>query len=370
MFAAHAHSFDASRYPPVEREVPGLGMYRVDGLFMDQAMRLFAVDRPLNLDYRQWASDFIAATMVEPRLSRDEVEELSELARETLRAAAAEANECGEAYRALAGSHLSRDECLLAAYYTSMREQFASLATAGSQIAARVTDSLVRAASPVVRPLVLASVDGVTRTTATVAQVASRSLTRSLAGRPRLWVLPPTPISNRPVGITVGTLARRRLDEVGRLIGAHRRQLRGGLVLYESLWALSRYAERSERLWEISQRLEAWTDGPLAYITEPLRPGVELEVIGLVETAGEAALLDLLERVVRDEQVMAQLRATVGALPVSESKRVRLDHALGHVAAGEYPLAIDAHPRLASVARSEGDCSQASPRDADPRCRE
>jgi hypothetical protein len=65
-------------------------------------------------------------------------------------------------------------------------------------------------------------------------------------------------------------------------------------------------------------------------------------VIGLVETAGEAALVDLLERAVRDERVLARLRATISALPLSESKRVRLDHALGHVESGEFPLAIDA----------------------------
>lgn len=110
----------------------------------------------------------------------------------------------------------------------------------------------------------------------------------------------------------------------------------------ETLRAISRYGERYQRPWEIRQKLDAWSEGPLAYVTEPLRPGVVLEVIGLVEEAGELALLDLLERAVRDEQVMARLRTTINALPLSESKRVRLDHALGHVLSGEFVLAIDA----------------------------
>jgi len=348
MSTAQAHVFDADDYPAaVTREVRGLGECRVDGLMMDEAMRLFAVDRPHRLDYQHWTSDFIATSLAEPRLSLREVEELSDLAREALRAAAAEANGCGEAYRALAGSHLSRDERLFAAYYSTMRAQFASLARIGSNTAAQASAGLVRAAIPVARPLVVASADGVAQAMQSLARTASRALTRPLErlNRQALWVPPRVQIPRYSLETSITGLLSRRLDNIGRLIAANRQPLRGGLLAFETLRALSRYSERysePQRLGEIRQKLDAWSEGPLAYITEPLRPGVVIEVIGLVEETGEMALLDLLERAVRDEQVMARLRTTINALPLSESKRARLDHALGHVLSGEFLLAIDA----------------------------
>lgn len=345
MSPAHARGFDASYYPAaVTREVPSLGECRVDALMMDEAMRLFAVARPFSINYRRWACDFIATTLGEPCLSLQEVDDLCDLAREALRGAAAEVNDCGRAYRALGGSHLSRDERLFAAYYSTLREQFESLARIGTDMAAQATAGLVRTAIPVVRPLVVASADGVARTTQSLARAASRTLVRPLErlSRPADWVPPRVQIPSRSLETSVATMLSRRLDDVGRLIVANREPLRGGLLVYETLRALSRYSERYQRLWEIRQKLDAWSEGPLAYVTEPLRPGVALEVIGLVEEAGEVALLDLLERAVRDEHVMARLRATVMQLPLSESKRVRLDHALGHVLIGEFVLAIDA----------------------------
>ncbi|MDQ4072136.1 MAG: hypothetical protein M3088_04570 [Actinomycetota bacterium] len=113
-------------------------------------------------------------------------------------------------------------------------------------------------------------------------------------------------------------------------------------LLWEALRALSRYGEHHQRLWEIDERVRAFSEGPLGYLIEPLRLGVALEVIDLVEEDGEAALLDLLETAVRDEQLIGGLRAAISDVTLlSDSKRRRLDHALEHLAAGEYLFVID-----------------------------
>ena len=220
MSTVHAPSFDASYYPAaVTREVPGLGECRVDDLMMDEAMRLFAVACPLRLDYRRWASDFLATTLGEPRLSLQEVEDLSDLAREALRAASAAAARSASAYRSLAGSYLSRDERLFAAYYSTLRGQFESLMSSATDIAAQATAGLARTAIPVVRPLVLASVDGVARTTQSLARAASRTLTRPLErlSRPAVWVPPRVQIPSRSLETSVAAMLRRQLDNVARI---------------------------------------------------------------------------------------------------------------------------------------------------------
>lgn len=345
MSTAHAHVFNADDYPAaITREVPGLGECRVGDLLMDEAMRLFAVGQPHRLDYRRWTSDFLATSLSRPRLDLWQVERLSDLARERLRSAAAEANGCGSAYQALAGSHLSRDERLFAAYYSTMREHFASLATLGARIAAQATAGLVRAAVPVLRPLAVSSAARVLQVRESMESTVNSAMVRRLErlNRSAIWMPPSIQIPGRSLETNIAAALNRQLGNVARIVAANRQPLLRSLILYEGFRGLSRYGERYERLAQIDERVREWSDGPLGYLTEPLRPGVVLEVIGLVEDAGEVALLDLLERAVRDEQVMSLLRTTIRELPLGESKRQRLDHALGHVLAGEFALAMDA----------------------------
>jgi len=350
MSTAQAHVFDADDYPAaVTREIPGLGECRVGDLLMDEAMRLFAFDRPHRLDYRRWVSDFLATSLAHPRLDVREIDDLSDLARERLRAAAAEANGCGSAHRALAGSHLSRDERLFAAYYSTMREHFVSLARVGVGIAAQATAGLVRAAVPVVRPLVAHSAARIVQARESLASTVNRGVARRVErlSRPDVWVPPRVQIPGRSIETIAATAMSRQLDNIARVVVANREPLRGGLLIYEAFRGLSRYGQRHERLLEIDERVRLWSEGPLGYVTEPLRVGVALELIALVEEAGEAALLDPLERAARDEQVIARLRAAIRELPLSDSKRQRLDHALGHVLAGEFVHALD--PLIAVV---------------------
>jgi len=233
MSTAQAHVFDADDYPAaVTREIPGLGECRVGDLLMDEAMRLFAVDRPHRLDYRRWVSDFLATSLAHPRLDVREIDDLSDLARERLRAAAAEANGCGSAHRALAGSHLSRDERLFAAYYSTMREHFVSLARVGVGIAAQATAGLVRAAVPVVRPLVAHSAARIVQTRESLASTVNRGVARRVErlSRPDVWVPPRVQIPGRSIETIAATAMSRQLDNMARVVVANREPLRGAAL--------------------------------------------------------------------------------------------------------------------------------------------
>lgn len=347
MSSAPAFVLDPDDYPSaVTREIPGLGACRLDDLNMAEAMRLFAVDRPHYLDYRRWASDFLSTSLAQPRLNLSDVDALSDLTRARMRVAAAEANGCGSAYRSLARSHLSPDERLFAAYYSTMREHFSKLAMIGTDYAAQVTAGLVRSAGAALRPLVAPAVRQLAWTQDSLSTMLRRVL-RPLSrvdrlSRPPVWLPPRVQIPQRSLEGMVSTALRNRMDDIVRIVVAHREPLRASLVFYEALRGLSRYAERYERLWEVRERVQLFSEGPLGYLIEPLRLGVALELIDLIEEAGEEALVDLLERAARDEQVVARLRAAIREAPLlSESKRARLDHALGHVLAGEFLFALD-----------------------------
>lgn len=107
----------------VERTVPGLGRVVLRGPTMSVERRLsLAYERPVHLSYRRFVNDLIAGCATTP-LSVEEVDALPEFSRARLRNAMAEVAGADRWLRRLRGSHLSGDERLFAAMLWEHREQ-------------------------------------------------------------------------------------------------------------------------------------------------------------------------------------------------------------------------------------------------------